>query len=241
MLTRLTWSRQAQLGGTREPLPAVKDAMRPPVAGEIVLTFSDQGEGGTSARVSVPVDEIMRQAKPLMIRQAEAATPGQPELTVRRILDPSGRFGSSTIHKDAALETTLMRAFEDTERLRLAVTSTHDPRAALPGNASSYRDTGFRGAGHGNYLWSAQSLIRRASASLVPADRTLLVAASSPTALASSAWTRRFSSSSDRWKSTGDGFARIKAIKDATRLSAMNDPSFPAARFRLRGSCRFLR
>ena len=116
--------------------PAVTAAMRPPVAGEIVLTFSDQGEGGTSARVSVPVDEIMRQAEPLDTRPGgggQRPGPARPHCPpARSSTDIGTLLWSSTIGQDAALETTLMRAFEDTERLRLAVTSTHDPLAALP-------------------------------------------------------------------------------------------------------------
>lgn len=113
------------------------ESTRPPVMGEIVLAFSDQGEERTSATVSVPVDEITRQVQQMehaqLSMEAGNGRVGRTSLSAREMLSDIGTLlWSSTIGQSAALETVFMRAFENGERVRLAVTSAPDPLAALP-------------------------------------------------------------------------------------------------------------
>jgi hypothetical protein len=205
-------------------------SMRPPVTGEIVLAFSDQGEEGTSAAVSVPVDEITRQVEQMTYAQFGVETSnarvGRPSLSAREILTDIGTLlWSSTIGQNAALETMFMRAFENGERVRLAVTSAHDPLASLPWEYLFIpRHRIF--AGQAMKLSVVRAIPDPARLGVPRPGRPLriLVATASPEELGILGVDQEIKLIERSLElAMGDGSARIKVIRDATVISTMDE------------------
>jgi hypothetical protein len=209
--------------------PAVIPAPSP-VTGEITLTFSAEGEGGTKGRVSVPVDAIVSEqlSHSLLIAQTQTGNVRdvRSSLTVREILTDVGTLlWSSTIGQDPALERAFIQAFESHDRLRLAVASAHDPLAALPWECLFIPQLRLF-AGQAIKLSVIRRISDPARLGIPRPARPLrvLVACSSPRELGVLGVDQEIRLIERSLESAiGDGSARMQVVRDATLISTMDE------------------